>query len=455
MAYYADVEFIDESNPELVETNAMEFRRMNDLLTSAKPTLTRVKEQTEWEGAGRDRYDSRLADAAGLAEDMASAFSQADRALAAYAPRLEEAKRLITEGQVTERRLAELVGSVADAITAQARAAEPMRQWEDISATTGVLDWFAELGMDVDSIRDEAQRAYDQTNSKFEAAKQTEEKARKLCLEALQKAYDSLPDFRANSKEAAAIVDGIPDIEKEGKEAADDPNVRIPGTGEKKDYPPGSVDSPVSPELADIRNQAGGLEGGNVTIPAYKPGETSDEYRANWIKDNQEVIKAAAREYGLPPEVVAGIAWQEVAGEPYWTDKAVYDARRAEEAVNQHLDPNDDGRSNATSMGPIAIQVRRAAETLGYDPETMTDDQRDEVVNSLQDPKQNIFIAAKHIADLKQETDFKDAETMTSEQYQELAARYNGGPYWQSSDAQGYGRAFTSKLPQAREALGS
>lgn len=67
----------------------------------------------------------------------------------------------------------------------------------------------------------------------------------------------------------------------------------------------------------------------------------------------------------------------------------------------------------------------------------------------VQNPSQQIM------AGRKQETDSKNAETMTPEQYQELAARYNGGPYWQSSDAQGYGRAFTGKLPQARQALGS
>ncbi|QUH05715.1 hypothetical protein HUO13_01840 [Saccharopolyspora erythraea] len=67
-----------------------------------------------------------------------------------------------------------------------------------------------------------------------------------------------------------------------------------------------------------------------------------------------------------------------------------------------------------------------------------------------------MFIAAQHIADLKAQTEFADvpADQMSQEQMQELAARYNGGPYWRSEDAQGYGRAFTARLPQAREAMG-
>lgn len=42
---------------------------------------------------------------------------------------------------------------------------------------------------------------------------------------------------------------------------------------------------------------------------------------------------------------------------------------------------------------------------------------------------------------------------MTPAQYEELAARYNGGPHWRGDDAQGYGHDFTTHLGEAREAL--
>ncbi|GAA0632092.1 hypothetical protein GCM10009535_04680 [Streptomyces thermocarboxydovorans] len=45
------------------------------------------------------------------------------------------------------------------------------------------------------------------------------------------------------------------------------------------------------------------------------------------------------------------------------------------------------------------------------------------------------------------------AEEMTPAQYQELAARYNGGPYWRTDDAQAYGRGFMNNLNDARNAL--
>lgn len=42
---------------------------------------------------------------------------------------------------------------------------------------------------------------------------------------------------------------------------------------------------------------------------------------------------------------------------------------------------------------------------------------------------------------------------MTSAQYQELAARYKGGPYWEGDKAQAYGRGFNNDLDNARKAL--
>lgn len=116
--------------------------------------------------------------------------------------------------------------------------------------------------------------------------------------------------------------------------------------------------------------------------------------------------------------------------------------------------PNSPGEDE-TSFGPIAIQVRRGAEVLGYDPDNLTEHQRSVVEESLQDPGQNIFIASEYLAQLKAESEFVDvpAEEMTPAQYQELAARYNGGPYWEGSDAQAYGRGFDNDLSNAREAM--
>ncbi|MGH3927066.1 MAG: hypothetical protein ACRDTT_30065 [Pseudonocardiaceae bacterium] len=103
----------------------------------------------------------------------------------------------------------------------------------------------------------------------------------------------------------------------------------------------------------------------------------------------------------------------------------------------------------------MAVQIRRGAEVLGYDPEHLSDQQRDEIKSALKDPAQNIFIASEYLANLKAESEFAHvpADHMTPAQYEELAARYNGGPNWQGDHAQNYGENFTRHLGEAREAL--
>ncbi|MET9394478.1 hypothetical protein ABZY20_29425 [Streptomyces sp. NPDC006624] len=73
----------------------------------------------------------------------------------------------------------------------------------------------------------------------------------------------------------------------------------------------------------------------------------------------------------------------------------------------------------------------------------------------MQDPAQNIFIVSEYLAQLKAESEFAavPAEEMTPAQYQELAARYNGRPSWQTDDTQGYGPGFANNLDEARNAL--
>ncbi|MET7650838.1 MULTISPECIES: hypothetical protein [unclassified Streptomyces] len=69
--------------------------------------------------------------------------------------------------------LAALIHTKGTAITHDAQEAEPMRQREDIRATTGVMDFFAELTMDVDDIRDDANRLHDAAGGDFHLAKTT------------------------------------------------------------------------------------------------------------------------------------------------------------------------------------------------------------------------------------------------------------------------------------------
>jgi hypothetical protein len=201
----------------------------------------------------------------------------------------------------------------------------------------------------------------------------------------------------------------------------------------------------VSAVLQRIRTRLEGLPEGRGTH--YWLRSNSDEERSAYISANHELIRAAAHDCGLPPEMLAGIAWQEIEGDPRLVDDLAYQGRKI---IPGTEDPDK------TSMGPLAVQVRRAAEVLGYDPHQLTGMQRRVVMEAVRDPRQNIFIAAEYLAHLKSESEFAGVapEQLTRPQLQELATRYNGGPYYQVGAAQAYGRAFAENLDAAKDALG-
>ncbi len=66
---------------------------------------------------------------------------------------------------------------------------------------------------------------------------------------------------------------------------------------------------------------------------------------------------------------------------------------------------------------------------MGYDPSKLTGEQRGLIIASLKNARENIFIAAKHLADLR-DVDFKakSAAEMTLADIEVTATRFNRGP---------------------------
>ncbi|MFI9343997.1 hypothetical protein ACIG0D_22435 [Streptomyces sp. NPDC052773] len=56
---------------------------------------------------------------------------------------------------------------------------------------------------------------------------------------------------------------------------------------------------------------------------AYWAVPRNAEERREWIAANKDIIAAAAQRSGLPPDMVAGIAWQEVGGQRGCMDDGV------------------------------------------------------------------------------------------------------------------------------------
>lgn len=457
LSYRKDVEFLEDCKPSLVKRNADEFKRLHDLLVEVDDPAERAEKRTHWRSENSVHYEARVAEARKLLTHIAEGYGKANTALREYAYALVTAKKHYSNGKVNEQALAKLIGTKGTAITREAQEAEPMRQWEDMRATTGVMDFFAEITMDVDDIKDEANRLHNAAGGDFHLAKTTEKEARDLCVHGLKAAYELLPEYRLGLTERVDVFSAIEAMRQEAREASSNPLTKLPGSGPKRDYSGQVGDAIISPTLRDIRTQVANLPDAK---DAYWDPPSSDQDRKEWIAANKETIRAAAKNSGLPADMVAGIAWQEVGGQPGYMDDTVDTIREQFDVPFSPILPENlpwraGGSPDETSFGPIAIQVRRGAEVLGYDPDNLTEAQRATVEESLQDPGQNIFIASGYLAQLKAESKFADvpADEMTPAQYQELAARYNGGPYWQGSDAQAYGRGFNNDIDQAREAL--
>ncbi|QPP07257.1 hypothetical protein G4Z16_13660 [Streptomyces bathyalis] len=456
MAYYEDVRFLEHCDPRLIERNAAEYKRMRDLLASVGQSL-RAAESVEWSSDADAGYEGRLRDVNGLIQGLLDGYEAASAALLTYAGAVEDARRKLRLGCDAQDRLSRLISRGAVPITRSAQEAEPMRRWEDLRSSTSLLDWFAELGVDREEIVDEADRHHEQAGEAFGAALRAEQGPRGECVAALRRAKELIPGFRTGHMDAAALLSEVNVLSQEDVEAPGRGTVltRLPGSAPGKGSVPTIGDERVSPLLQDLRSHRNGVPDVDSLWLTDALGS-----RKEWIEANKAAIKAAARAYGLPPDMVAGIAWVEVGGKPYVADDVAQWLRHTAESDWSPVTPGYlpgplAGDRDNTSYGPMAVQVRRAAETLGYDPANLTGDQREELTASLKDPSQNLLISAKHMADLKAHSSFADvpAEEMTPEQYRELAARYNGGPYWESSDAQSYADEFEETREQAKQAL--
>lgn len=457
LAHRGDVQFLEECNPALVERNAAEFRRLRDLLVQVEEPARRAETRTAWESDGSHTYTARLAEARQLVTHLAEGYDKAASALHAYAAALTTAKSHYRDGKRSERALAALIGTKGTAITRTAQDAEPMRQWEDMRATTGVFDFLAEATLDVDDIRDQANRLHDAAGGSFQLAKSVEQEARDTCVHALKQAYELLPDFKGPGGSRPDLYAAMADLRREAAEAATSPLTHLPGSGPKREMTGPVGKAELSPELRDIRMKVAGLP---EAEDMYWDPKDSNSEKAEWINHNKWVLRAAAEHAGLPPELVAGIAWKEIPGQPGWLDDGSDTLREWAGSSLSPVSPRNlpdrlGGVPDETSFGPIAIQLRRGAEVLGYDPAHLTEDQRDLVEESLQDPAQNAFIAAGFLAQIKAETGYADipADQLSDAQMQEIAARYNGGPYWESQGPQFYGQDFRDNLGKIKDAM--
>jgi hypothetical protein len=178
-----------------------------------------------------------------------------------------------------------------------------------------------------------------------------------------------------------------------------------------------------------------------------------NDFKNQWVSGYKNIIIQASNKFDIPSDLLAAVAWAEVAGDPSFLDDYAYSAR----ALGIYR-----GSPSETSFGNTSVQLRRAAEALGYDLEQLDQNEKATIISSLQDPRQNLFIAAKHLSDIVD----KYLPNTSSDQISDkdklaLAGAYNRGPvyptledFWRypgngKNYAGGYGRDAFEGLHQS------
>ncbi len=153
-------------------------------------------------------------------------------------------------------------------------------------------------------------------------------------------------------------------------------------------------------------------------------------FKDAWVKHNKVSIKAAAARYKIPPELLAGVCWIEVAGDPNFIDRVAFEVRSFDWSGPAWVDRNLTITHNParTSFGSVSIQLRTAAQTIGLNPSEMSTMQLRNLAICLEKDNFNIEIVARHLRQLIDHDGFqKNSPHLTMDQVRIVGARYNRG----------------------------
>lgn len=153
-------------------------------------------------------------------------------------------------------------------------------------------------------------------------------------------------------------------------------------------------------------------------------------FKDAWVQHNKAQIKSAAAQYNMLPELLAGVCWIEVGGDPNFIDRVAFEVRSFDWSGPEWVDKNLTITKNPikTSFGSVSIQLRTAAETLGLDPSAMSIIQQRNLATCLQKDTFNIQIVARHLRKLLDHDHLqKKPPHLDMDQVRIVGARYNRG----------------------------
>jgi len=153
-------------------------------------------------------------------------------------------------------------------------------------------------------------------------------------------------------------------------------------------------------------------------------------FKDSWVKYNQSNIRNEVATCNIPPELLAGVAWIEVGGDPTIVDYIAFYIRDFDWSgptwIDQHMTITN--HPSKTSFGAVSMQLRVAAETLGLNPKTLSLEQQRDLIKLLDSDVHNLRLVSKHLSNLLKHAFPKiNTSHLTDEQIKIVGARYNRG----------------------------
>ena len=153
-------------------------------------------------------------------------------------------------------------------------------------------------------------------------------------------------------------------------------------------------------------------------------------FKDAWVRHNKLSITSRSAQFSMPVELLAGVCWIEVGGDPDFIDRVAFEVRAYDWSGRPWVDRNLTITKNPTrtSFGAVSMQLRTAARTLGLNPDEMSTAQLRGLARCLQLDAFNITLAARHLRQLLDHDGRQtNPPTLSMEAVRIAGARYNRG----------------------------
>ena len=153
-------------------------------------------------------------------------------------------------------------------------------------------------------------------------------------------------------------------------------------------------------------------------------------FKNSWVIYHKDQIKREAAMKGFPAELLAGVCWIEVGGDPHIIDSVAFNVRAFDYSGPDWIDANMTitNRPYRTSFGSVSMQLATAANTLGLDATTMSYGELRDLSNCLESDEFNISLVSDHLVEIIQHDNLGSAASEISmDDIRIIGARYNRG----------------------------